>query len=132
MAKKIMIVDDSRMIRSLVSLTLEGANYEVCTAEDGRDALNKVEDFAPNLIICDVNMPHIGGLDFVKTIKKTSDYDSLRFTPVVMLTTESSDEMRSEGKRVGATAWMVKPFVPERLLEVVEKMVGQAVLEAVA
>lgn len=125
MAKKIMVIDDSKPIRQLVSFTLEGAKYEVCTATDGQDALTKVPGFSPNLIICDVNMPNMGGIDFVRTIKNGEQFAPYRFTPIVMLTTESSEKKRSEGQLAGAKAWMVKPFLPERLLSVVEKIVGR-------
>jgi len=124
MSKKIMIIDDSKPIRQLVSLTLEAAKYEVLTAEDGRDALSKVPTFQPNLIICDVNMPNMNGIDFVKAMKSEAAYDEFKFIPIVMLTTESSEQKKNEGQVAGAKAWMVKPFLPERLLAVVEKIVG--------
>ena len=124
MSKKIMIIDDSKPIRQLVSLTLEAAKYEVCTAEDGRDALSKVPTFQPNLIICDVNMPNMNGIDFVKAMKSEAPYEEYKFIPIVMLTTESSEQKKNEGQIAGAKAWMVKPFLPERLLAVVEKIVG--------
>lgn len=119
-----MVIDDSKPIRQLVSFTLEGAKYEVCAAVDGQDALTKVPGFSPNLIICDVNMPNMGGIDFVRTIKNGEQFAQYRSTPIVMLTTESSEKKRSEGQLAGAKAWMVKPFLPERLLSVVEKIVG--------
>src|SRR5262245_23024323 len=112
MSKRVLIVDDSKPIRQLVSFTLEGAKYEVCVAEDGQDALSKVASFSPNIIICDVNMPNLSGLEFVKALKSTAAYDAYKFTPVVMLTTESSEKRRTQGQMAGAKAWMVKPFLP--------------------
>jgi two-component system, chemotaxis family, chemotaxis protein CheY len=128
MKKKIMTVDDSLTIRRLVGLTLEGAGYEVCMAIDGEDALSKISAFSPDLIFCDVNMPKINGLEFVRTIKKTPEYSAYKYTPVVMLTTENADKMRLAGQEAGVHAWMVKPFLPERLLSVAEKILGVTVV----
>lgn len=126
MAKKVMVVDDSRTIRQLVSVTLEAAGYEVNTAEDGKMALDKVVSFNPNLIICDVNMPNLNGIEFVRAMKNDASYEAFKFAPIVMLTTESSEEKRTEGQLAGASAWMVKPFLPARVLSVVEKIIGVA------
>lgn len=124
MTKKILIIDDATPIRQLVTMTLEGAKYEVCAAVDGIDALSKVVQFNPNMIICDVNMPNMGGIDFVKKIKTDPQFDTYKATPVVMLTTESGEQKKTQGQMAGAKAWMLKPFLPERLLAVVEKVVG--------
>jgi len=124
MAKKVMIVDDSKMIRQLVRVTLEGAHYEVGEADDGKAALQKLLEFSPNMIICDVNMPNLNGLEFVKAVKSEEAYGAHKLIPIVMLTTETSEEKRNMGQTSGAKAWMVKPFQPERVLSVVEKIIG--------
>lgn len=122
MAKKILIVDDSVSIRQILSLTLKGAGYEVTEAHDGRDALNKLsEGEAVDLIICDVNMPHVDGITLLKTIKADAEYEGVKFTPIIMLTTESQESKKKEGKEAGARAWIVKPFLPDQLLQAVSK-----------
>lgn len=120
MRKKILLIDDSKSLRHVVSLTLEGAGYDVLQAEDGRDALNKLDGTKINLIVCDVNMPVMDGITFVTEMKKISDY---RFTPIIMLTTESKTELKEKGMDAGVRAWMIKPFKPERMLEAVAKLI---------
>lgn len=120
MAKTVMIVDDSSSLRTVVSLTLKKAGYEVIEACDGKDALGKLNGQKINLVVCDVNMPNMDGIAFLKAMKATPNY---RFTPVVMLTTESQQAKMQEGKEAGAKAWMVKPFKPEQMLAAVEKLV---------
>lgn len=124
MKKKVLTVDDSVTIRKLVTMTLESADYEVLTATDGQDALSKLKDFMPDLILCDINMPNMGGLAFVRAVKQSEEYKDYKYTPIVMLTTENEDKMRNAGQEAGASAWVVKPFMPERLLKVVEKIIG--------
>ncbi|MFM5359741.1 response regulator [Aeromonas veronii] len=119
MGKTILIVDDSATIRQVVSMTLKGAGYEVIEASDGKDALNKLDGKKINLIISDVNMPNMDGITFVKEAKKLANY---KFTPVIMLTTESQDSKKQEGQAAGAKAWVVKPFQPEQMLAAVAKL----------
>ena len=120
MGKTILIVDDSATIRQVVGMTLKGAGYEVMEASDGKDALNKLDGKKINLIISDVNMPNMDGITFVKEAKKLANY---KFTPVIMLTTESKDSKKQEGQAAGAKAWVVKPFQPEQMLAAVAKLI---------
>ena len=120
MGKTILIVDDSATIRQVVGMTLKGVGYEVMEASDGKDALNKLDGKKINLIISDVNMPNMDGITFVKEAKKLANY---KFTPVIMLTTESQDSKKQEGQAAGAKAWVVKPFQPEQMLAAVAKLI---------
>jgi two-component system chemotaxis response regulator CheY len=120
MAKTIMIIDDSASLRQVVAIALKGAGYDVIEAGDGRDALNKLTGQKINLIICDVNMPNMDGITFVKEMKMLANY---KFTPVIMLTTEGSEEKKSAGQAAGARAWVVKPFRPEQMLSAVSKLI---------
>ena len=120
MPKTVLIVDDSATIRQVVGMTLKGAGYEVMEASDGKDALNKLDGKKINLIISDVNMPNMDGITFVKEAKKLANY---KFTPVIMLTTESQDSKKQEGQAAGAKAWVVKPFQPEQMLAAVAKLI---------
>ena len=120
MGKLILIVDDSASLRQVVGIALKGAGYDVVEASDGRDALGKLTGQKVNLIISDVNMPNMDGITFVKEVKKLSSY---KFTPVMMLTTESQQDKKMEGKAAGAKAWLVKPFQPPTLLDAVSKLV---------
>ncbi len=120
MAKTIMITDDSASMRQLVSISLRGAGYDVIEACDGVDALDRLKGQKVNLVISDVNMPRMGGFDFVAALKQRQEY---RFTPVIMLTTESEDAKKQAGKAAGAKAWIVKPFKPDQLLAAVASLV---------
>lgn len=120
MAKTILIVDDSAGIRQIVSYTLKGAGYEVIEGMDGADALTKLAGQKVHLIICDVNMPNMDGISFVKEIKRSADY---KFIPIIMLTTESQERKKLEGQAAGAKAWVVKPFQPDQLLSAVSKLI---------
>ncbi|NUT85192.1 response regulator [Pseudomonas corrugata] len=120
MGKTILIVDDSASIRQVVSITLKGAGYEVIEGVDGRDALTKLDGRKIHLIVSDVNMPNMDGLSFVKAAKQLPAY---KFTPVIMLTTETGDGMKQQGQAVGAKAWMVKPFQPAQMLAAVSKLI---------
>lgn len=120
MAKTIMIIDDSATLRQVVAVTLKKAGYEVIEATDGKDALNKLTGQKVNLIICDVNMPNMDGITFLKEIKNKPNY---KFTPIIMLTTESQEAKKQEGRAAGAKAWVVKPFKPEQMLAAIEKLV---------
>ena len=119
MAKTIMVVDDSISIRQVVGLALKQAGYDVIEGCDGRDALAKLTGQKVNLIISDVNMPNMDGISFVRELKTRPAY---KFTPVLMLTTESQEDKKEQGKAAGAKAWMVKPFKPEALLAAVQKL----------
>ncbi len=120
MAKTILIVDDSVSVRQVLGLTLRGAGYEVIEGRDGVDGLAKLQGQKVHLIVSDVNMPNMDGISFVKGVKALPNY---RFTPIIMLTTESADEKKREGQAAGAKAWVVKPFKPETLLNAVQKLI---------
>ncbi|MFZ4554503.1 MAG: response regulator [Burkholderiales bacterium] len=120
MAKTVLIVDDIASLRMVVNAALTGAGYEVLEADDGPPALELLDGRKINLVVCDINMPLMDGLTVVKTMKERPKY---RFTPVIMLTTEWTDEMKMKGKEVGAKGWLVKPFKPEQLLAAVAKTV---------
>jgi len=121
MAKTILAVDDSSSIRQMIVFTLKGAGYQVVEAVDGNDGLNKAKANAIDLILTDQNMPNMDGLTMIKNLRAGAKY---RATPILMLTTESSDAMKSQGRAAGATGWLVKPFDPQKLLEVVKKVIG--------
>jgi two-component system chemotaxis response regulator CheY len=120
MAKTILIVDDSASLRQIVGIALRGAGYDVIEGDDGQAGLGKLKGQRVHLIISDVNMPRMDGISFVKAVKQLPDY---KFTPIVMLTTESEEGKKREGQAAGAKAWMTKPFRPEQLLSVVQKLV---------
>lgn len=115
-----MIVDDSASLRQVVGIALKGAGYDVIEACDGQDALSKLTGQKIHLIVSDVNMPNMDGITFVKAAKQKPEY---KFTPVIMLTTEASDEMKQRGQLAGAKAWMVKPFQPSQMLAAVSKLI---------
>jgi two-component system chemotaxis response regulator CheY len=116
MGKCIMTVDDSASVRQMVSFTLKEAGYDVIEAVDGQDALSKLNGVSVHMVITDLNMPNL-----IKGIRTNSAY---KFVPIVMLTTESQDSKKQEGKTAGATGWIVKPFKPEQLLAVIRKVLG--------
>lgn len=120
MAKTILIVDDSASLRQVVNIALSGAGYEVLEACDGQDGLSKLDGKKVHLIVSDVNMPVMDGITMVKQIKQMAQY---KFTPIIMLTTESKDEMKQAGKEAGVKAWVVKPFKPEQMLDAVSKLI---------
>ena len=119
MAKTIMIVDDSASMRMVVGIALKGAGYEVLEGRDGNDALAKLTGQKVHLIISDVNMPGMDGISFVKAVKLLPAY---KFTPIIMLTTESEESKKREGQAAGARAWVVKPFQPEQLINAVQRL----------
>lgn len=121
MTKNILIVDDSNAIRQSISFVLEEAGFAVVPANDGMDAVQKLEGQQFDLVISDVNMPNMDGIALVRHIRQTAKH---KFTPVLMLTTESQAGVMQEGKAAGATGWIVKPFEQEKLLAVVKKLVG--------
>jgi two-component system chemotaxis response regulator CheY len=118
-AKTIMIVDDSASMRRVVGIALKGAGYDVLEGCDGKDALAKLTGQKVHLIISDVNMPVMDGITFLKTVKQNPTY---KFTPVIMLTTESEESKKREGQAAGARAWVVKPFQPEQLVNAVQRL----------
>jgi two-component system chemotaxis response regulator CheY len=120
MSKTILVVDDSSSLRMAVRIALSGAGYEVVEAEDGKQALTKLDGRKYHLVISDVNMPNLDGYGFVTAMKQMAAY---KYTPVVMLTTEDSDDKKERGREAGAKAWIVKPFLPPQLLNVVSKLV---------
>ena len=120
MTKTVLIVDDSASVRQVVSIALKGAGYDVIEGRDGIDALSKLTGQKVNLIISDVNMPNMDGITFVKEVKKLPNY---KFTPIIMLTTESQESKKREGQAAGAKAWVVKPFQPPQMLSAVSMLV---------
>ncbi len=125
MDKTIMIVDDSVTTRVAVKSALQKVGYAVEEGINGVDALKKLQEFKKNgkrinLIISDVNMPQMDGITFITELKKEMSY---KFTPVLILTTESQEAMKLKGKQAGATGWLVKPFQPDQLNEIVKKLV---------
>jgi two-component system, chemotaxis family, chemotaxis protein CheY len=120
MAKKILLVDDSESIRRVAGIALRGAGYDVVEACDGADALRKLASDRVHLIVSDVNMPNMDGISFLKAVKAHAGH---KFTPIIMLTTESGQEKKEEGRAAGAKAWITKPFHPGTLLEAVSKLV---------
>jgi two-component system, chemotaxis family, chemotaxis protein CheY len=123
MAKKIMIVDDSSTIRKLVMFTVSQSGYEATEACNGREALDSLTRERPDLIICDINMPVMDGLSFLKTLKSSANTQE-RLIPVVLLTTESEGSLAEEGKKTGARAWMHKPFKQDTLIDTVKMLIG--------
>lgn len=121
MAKRILAVDDSATVRQMLSFTLRGAGYEVVEAEDGQDGLEKARAQQIHLVLTDQNMPRMDGLTLVRSLRAMPAY---RSAPILMLTTESGDSMKAEGRAAGATGWMVKPFDPQRLIDVVKRVLG--------
>ena len=121
MAKTILAVDDSASIRQMVAFTLKSSGYEVIEAVDGMDGLEKAKSKTFNLILTDQNMPRMDGLTLIKSLRAMPQYKTV---PILMLTTESSDAMKQQGRAAGATGWLVKPFDPQKLIEVVKKVIG--------
>ena len=121
MAKTVLSVDDSSSIRQMVAFTLKSAGYEVIEAADGQEGLDKAKQKTVDLVLTDQNMPRMDGLTLIRTLRGLPNY---RSTPILMLTTESGDAMKAQGKAAGATGWLVKPFDPQKLLEVVKKVIG--------
>lgn len=120
MSKTILIVDDSASLRQVVKMALAGAGFEVIEATDGNDALAKLDGRIIDMIISDVNMPGMGGITFAKEARSRPIY---KFTPILMLTTEISDEKKQAGKEAGASAWMNKPFSPTQLVSAANKLI---------
>lgn len=121
MAKTIMTVDDSASVRQMVVFTLREGGYEVVEAVDGREGLAKLRGGRFDLIITDLNMPNLDGIGLIREVRADPAH---RFLPIVMLTTESQEGRKQEGKSAGATGWIVKPFKPEQLVAVVRRVIG--------
>lgn len=116
----ILAVDDSASMRQMVAFTLKSAGYQVLEAADGQEALDKAKRQNVNLVLTDQNMPCMDGITLVKSLRELPSYVG---TPILILTTESSDDMKAKGKAAGATGWLVKPFDPAKLLEVIKKVI---------
>ena len=121
MAKTILAVDDSGSLRQMVAFSLKAAGYDVVQAVDGQDGLNKAKQKTVDLVLTDQNMPIMDGLTLIANLRSLSSYQKV---PILMLTTESSDEMKAKGRAAGANGWLVKPFDPKRLIEVVQNVIG--------
>lgn len=117
----ILSVDDSATMRQMVAITLEQAGFEVTQASDGVDALEKAKLHSFSLVLTDMHMPRMDGVVLIRELRKL---ESFRFTPILMLTTESAAEKKLEGKAAGATGWLVKPFEPAQLVRTVQKVLG--------
>jgi len=117
----ILAVDDSASMRQMVAFTLKSAGHQVTEACDGQDALKKAKGNKFSLVLSDVNMPIMDGIALIKELRAMGDY---KFTPILMLTTESTGEKKQEGKAAGATGWIVKPFNPDQLLATIKKVLG--------
>ena len=120
MSPCILTVDDSSTMRQMITFTLKGANFDVIEAGDGVEALEVAPGKKLALIITDVNMPRMDGLTLVARLRALPEF---KFTPILVLTTESDASMKQKGKEAGATGWIVKPFSPEKLLDVVNKVI---------
>ena len=118
---RILAVDDSKSIRQMVAFTLTSAGHEVVEAEDGVQGLEAAKGGSFNLVLTDINMPNMDGIEMIKQLRGLPAY---KFTPILTLTTESGADKKSEGKAAGATGWIVKPFNPEQLLATIKKVLG--------
>lgn len=119
MCKTILTVDDSTSMRQMVSFTLKEAGYDVVEAVDGKDGISKLENNKIEMVITDLNMPNMDGIEMIRVARTMQQY---KFIPIVLLTTESQDSKKKEGKEAGATGWIVKPFKPEQLIAVIKKV----------
>ena len=117
MSKKIMTADDSASMRQMVSMTLKQAGFDVVEAVDGQDAVTKLSGI--DMLITDLNMPNMDGIELIKQVRSKPEF---KFIPIIMLTTESQDSKKAEGKAAGASGWIVKPFKPDQLISVINKV----------
>jgi two-component system chemotaxis response regulator CheY len=115
----ILIVDDSPSMREMIRFTLESAGYQVITAADGIEAMEYANQNSANLVVTDINMPNMDGITLIQELRKLESY---KFTPILTLTTEGGDDLKQDGKDAGATGWIVKPFDPDSLLKVVQRV----------
>lgn len=121
MAKTILAVDDSGSLRQMLAFSLKAAGYGVIEAVDGQDALDKAKLQTVDMVLTDQNMPGMDGLSLIKALRAMKNYEKV---PILMLTTESGDDIKAQGRAAGANGWLVKPFDPARLTEVVKKLIG--------
>ena len=119
MPKRILTVDDSKTMRDMVSFTLKSAGFDVVEAEDGAKALDLLARTAVDAIITDINMPNMDGVTLVRRLRAQQRFKA---TPILILTTEGGDDKKAQGRSAGATGWIMKPFVPEKLLQVLNKV----------
>ena len=117
MLKKIMTVDDSPTVRKVLNMALSGAGYQVIEANDGQEAVDKLAQTNIDLMVTDLNMPNMGGVELIKIVRQQP---GKRFMPIIMLTSEAQKEMKAAGKKAGASGWVTKPFRPEQLLSVIQ------------
>lgn len=120
-SKKVLIVDDSSSMRQVVSIALKKEGYHVVTAQDGKDGVSKVNLDKFDIIVSDLNMPNMNGIEFIKAVKQNANN---KFVPIIMLTTESATDLKEQGRQAGAKAWLVKPFKAEQLVGAIKKIVG--------
>ncbi|MCP4752954.1 MAG: response regulator [Proteobacteria bacterium] len=119
MGKTILTVDDSASVRQMVAFTLKNEGYEIMEAVDGVDALAKLEEKPADMVLTDLNMPNMDGIELIKNLRANPNF---KFIPIIFLTTESQAEKKQAGKAAGATGWIVKPFKPEQLVGVIRKV----------
>ncbi len=117
----VLTVDDSASMREMVVFTLKSAGFDVTEAEDGVDALEKAQGKQFNLVLADVNMPRMDGIQLIRSLRELPDY---KYTPMLMLTTESTADRKAEGKAAGATGWLVKPFDPDQLVATIKRVLS--------
>lgn len=117
---RVLTVDDSRTMLAMLHHTLSGAGYEVLQADDGQKGLDVLKGEDVDVVITDINMPVMDGIEFIKNVRASGDYQSL---PILILTTETSQEKRDMGRSAGGTGWIVKPFDPEKLISVLQRVV---------
>ncbi|WP_130537758.1 response regulator [Thiomicrorhabdus indica] len=116
---KILAVDDSKSMRQMVAMSLKSAGHDVTEAEDGVQALSAAKAAQFDIVVTDINMPNMNGIELIQALRAMPNY---KFTPILCLTTESSGDMKTKGKEAGATGWIVKPFSPEKLLSVINRV----------
>lgn len=122
MAGKVLVVDDSTSVRKLISLTLTQEGYEVLEASDGEEGFDLLAENEVKLVITDLNMPKLNGIELTQQIRQLDKY---RFVPVIMLTTETETTKKQQGKDAGVSAWIVKPFQPEKLVTLVRMVIAK-------
>ncbi|HEY9069613.1 MAG TPA: response regulator [Candidatus Ozemobacteraceae bacterium] len=121
MSTHILIADDSASMRAMLTFTLKNAGYQVTVTVDGSEALQMAPQCRPALVITDLNMPRVDGIELIRCLRADPGF---RHVPILMLTTESQDNLKRAGREAGATGWIVKPFNPEQLLAVVKRVLG--------
>ena len=124
MSKTVLVVDDAEAIRKSVGFTLQEEGFKIIEAKNGIDALKKLKKNEIDLILCDVNMPKMNGIEFLGELKNKDEYSEFRYTPILMLTTEAGKDQKDEGKKLGAKAWIVKPFKPDQLVKAVQTLIS--------